>query len=124
MEAVLNGWDFGDLKGFYTEVNRLLAPGITMGRNLDALRDVLRGGLGGPEGPILLVWRNSDKSRRDLGYPETVRMLEERLQRCHASARDSIAAALASARRGAGPTAFDQIVEILRSDPRVDLRLE
>jgi hypothetical protein len=53
-------------------------------------------------------------SQRRLGYDETVRQLELRLQRCHPSNRKSVAEELAQAQAHTGPTVFDWLVEIIR----------
>ena len=48
----LDGARFDDLDGFWDEVERVLIPGKTWGRNLDAFSDVLDGGFGLPAGSI------------------------------------------------------------------------
>lgn len=85
-----------------------------VGRNLDAFNDILRGGFGTPDGGFTLRWLNHEVSQRRLGYDETVRQLELRLQRCHPSNRKSVAAELARAQAHTGPTVFDWLVEIIR----------
>lgn len=47
--------------------------GWQTGRNLDAFNDVLRGGFGVTEyeEPFLLIWHNSEKSRKDLSRAES-----------------------------------------------------
>jgi RNAse (barnase) inhibitor barstar len=109
----IDGARFSTLKGFYDEISRALIPGADWGHNLDAFNDILRGGFGTPEGGFVLRWVNSDVSRQRLGYPETVRQLERRLQRCHPSNRPSVARDLERARRGEGATAFEWLVEII-----------
>ncbi len=110
----LDGARFETLEGFYDEVSRVLIPGADWGRNLDAFNDILRGGFGTPEGGFVLRWVRSGLSRVRLGHAETARQLERRLALCHPSNRDRVAADLARARRGEGPTVFDWLVEILR----------
>ena len=63
-----------------------------IGRNLDAFNDVLRGGFGAfeYEEPIAIVWEHSDKSKSDLGYPETIKWLERKLRQCHPSYISSV----------------------------------
>jgi hypothetical protein len=82
--------------------------------NLDAFNDILRGGFGTPDSGFTLVWRNHDLSRERLGYPETVRQLERRLERCHPANRGEVRAELAEARCERGPTVFDWLLEIIR----------
>jgi RNAse (barnase) inhibitor barstar len=108
----IDGRGFSTLEGFYDEISRVLIPGAEWGHNLDAFNDILRGGFGTPDGGFVLRWVNSDFSRKRLGYQETVRQLETRLQRCHPSNRASVARDLEQARRHEGSTVFDWLVEI------------
>jgi len=109
----IDGTRFSTLEGFYDEVSRILIPGASWGRNLDAFNDILRGGFGTPGAGFILRWTNSKISKEQLGYPETVRQLEVRLQRCHPSNRQHVAAILDAARRKIGPTVFDWLIEII-----------
>jgi RNAse (barnase) inhibitor barstar len=54
---------------FYSEIEKNLCMNFTMGRNLDAFNDVLRGGFEMHEygETINLVWKNSEKSRISIG---------------------------------------------------------
>jgi RNAse (barnase) inhibitor barstar len=123
--VVIDGGRFDTLEGFWDEVSRVLVPGnVSWGRNLDALRDVLRGGFGTPDTPYRLVWRDAAKSRRDLGYGETARQLELRLGRAHPDNHTAIQAELAAARRGEGPTVFDWLRGIFDEADGVELVLE
>lgn len=110
----IDGGCFSTLEGFYEEISRVVIPGADWGHNLDAFNDILRGGFGTPEGGFTLKWRNSQLSQERLGYPETVRQLEKRLNRCHPSNRDSVAADLDAARKHAGSTVFDWLIEIIK----------
>ena len=110
---VIDGSRFSDLDGFAHELSRLL-DGYTWRGNLDALNDVLRGGYGTPDGGWVLSWTSSDVSRAALGHQETARRLERLLPRVHPSNRSDVEARLADARRGEGPTLFDEIVAIIR----------
>lgn len=113
-ELVVDGRDFSTLDGFYEVVGRVLVPGGTWGRNLDAFNDILRGGSGTPDGGFVLRWRCSAESAERLGYAETVLELEHRLLRCYPASRSAVEAELERARRGVGPTVFDWLVEIIR----------
>lgn len=110
----IDGANFSTLEEFYAEITRVLIPGEPWGHNLDAFNDILRGGFGTPDEGFTLRWRNSQLSRERLGYSETVRQLEKRLEECHPTNRPSVRADLERARRGTGPTAFDWLVEIIR----------
>ncbi len=102
-----------DLDGFAAEISRHLVDHTWYG-NLDALNDILRGGFGTPEGGFVLRWLDSSASRRALGHRATAARLEEMLSTCHPVNRDDVGERLAAARRGVGPTLFDELVEIIR----------
>lgn len=95
--VTLNGAAFTDLRGFYREMAQLLAPGREdeIGRNLDALCDLLRGGFGfhdyGEE--LTIVWENYAASRANLGERETLRLMEVMLDsdmghKCHVELKE------------------------------------
>ena len=109
----IDGENFSTLEEFYDEISRVLIPGASWGRNLDAFNDILRGGFGTPDDGFVLRWKNHDVSRRRLAYPETVRQLEKRLERCHPTNRERVRRELDLARAGQGPTVFDWLLEIL-----------
>jgi RNAse (barnase) inhibitor barstar len=112
-EYVLDGTKIGSLEAFYEAISCTLIPGAGWGRNLDAFNDILRGGFGTPEEGFTLRWVHSDIAREQLGYPETVRQLELRLERCHPDNRDDVRRELEKARNGTGPTVFDWLEEII-----------
>lgn len=66
----IDGNNFDDMLTFYDEIERVMTKDLTfsIGRNLDALNDVLRGGFGVHEDePILIQWINYQKSMSNLG---------------------------------------------------------
>ena len=111
---IIDGTRFSTLEEFYEEVGSILIPGHTWGKNLDAFNDILRGGFGTPAGGFVLRWENSEISRQELGYPETVVQLRRKLERCHPTNRESVAARLRDAENGTGPTVFDWLLEIIQ----------
>lgn len=111
----IDGSRFGTLEGFYDEISRVLVPDADWGRNLDAFNDILRGDFGTSDGGFTLRRTNSVLSRTRLSYPETVRQLELRLQKCHPANRERIEQYLDDARRGTGTTVFDWLLEIIRA---------
>ena len=119
----IEGTRFATLEGFFAEVGHVLIPGATWGHNLDAFDDILRGGFGTPREGFTLLWRDAARSRRLLGYPETIRQLERRLARCHPGNRERVAAELARARRGEGPTVFDWLTAIIAEHDDITLEL-
>jgi len=127
----IDGNDFATLEQFYDVVSGTLIPGVDWGRNLDAFNDILRGGFGTPE-RFVSRWLNSRESQERLGYPETVRQLKLRLERCHPSSVPRVHAQLALAEAGRGPTVYDWLLEIIHvhcaggdeSEDGVELLLE
>jgi hypothetical protein len=116
---VLHGLKIRTLEDFWREIGEAVnGPGGYFASNLDAFDDALSGGMGQPEdGRCTFVWEDSAISRAALGYDETVRALEERLSRCHASNRPRVSADLERARARQGPTAFDWLLEAFESGP-------
>lgn len=84
------------------------------GGNLDAFNDVLRGGFGSPEGGFVLRWKNSEASKHNLGYDETISFLERKLETCHPTNIEYVRQDLALARNREGETLFDIICGIIR----------
>ena len=69
-EFIIDGNNFNDLEGFYCEIDKLLTKNLNFktGHNFAAFNDLLRGGFGVfDEGPILIKWKNYEKSKADLG---------------------------------------------------------
>lgn len=131
LQITIDGANFSTLDQFYGEMERLLtrAPGCRIGHNLDALRDLLRGGFGVQQVGLGIdfLWKNAAKSRRDFGYAATVSYWQAALQKCHPANRECVAQRLELARRGEGPTLFDMLTAlILDKNDRYDhtLRLE
>lgn len=119
----IDGSNFSTLEGFAVEFTKQLNLRISWKGNLDAFNDILRGELGTPEEGFILVWKNSSLSRENLGYLETVRQLERKLERCHPSNRELIKAQLEQAKRGKGATVFDWLVEIIEDEAHQDIEL-
>src|ERR1700688_3666347 len=82
MRYQIDGSRSAILEEFYEEVSRVLIPGESWGRNLDAFNDDLRGGFGTPLDGFTVDWKNHALSIQRLGYDETVRQLEIRLGIC------------------------------------------
>ncbi|MHC4266475.1 MAG: barstar family protein [Planctomycetota bacterium] len=66
---IIDGNNFSNMNEFYTEVEKNFCKDFKMGRNLDAFVDVLSGGFGvfEYEENINLIWKNSEKSKNNLG---------------------------------------------------------
>lgn len=110
----IDGADFDDFEGFVSRFSGLLDDFEWHG-SLDAFNDILSGGCGTPAGGFELRWLNSERSRAALGWPATIRWLEETIDRCHPSNVPRLTAQLGAAKRGEGATLFDWIVEIIEA---------
>jgi RNAse (barnase) inhibitor barstar len=110
----INGMDFASLEGFYDAISTKLIPDATWGRNLDAFNDILRGGFGTPREGFVLRWKNTQVSQERLGYPETIRQLQARLDKCHSENRRRVVEELAQAEARQGKTVFEWLVDIIR----------
>ena len=113
----IDGERFSTLEEFYEEIDRVMHLPF-WGHNLDAFNDILRGGFGTPEEGFTFRWKNHDISRQRLGYPETIRQLKLRLERCHPANREKVVAYLADAEQGREQTVFDWLIEIIRKHGR------
>lgn len=125
---VIDGNAFDNMQSFYTEVQNKLTSGLTweIGRNLNAFNDILWGGFGVHEyeEQVCIEWFDSEKSRVDLGYEETVRSYKEVLKNCHPSSVSSVANRLEEALSKQGDTIFDTIIAIIESHREIKLILK
>ena len=111
-QVIIDGNNFSNLEGFFNEIERLLAPNHNWRIHaFNTFDDVLHGGYGfhEPFEELEITWINAAKSRKDLGYEETVRYLESQAGTWLGISSDS--KVLADARNHLGPTLFDRIVE-------------
>lgn len=80
---IINGNNFSDLESFYEEIDRVLTKDLywKTGRNLDAFKDLLRGGFGvyEYEEAVRLIWDNISKSKSDLGLEATKKWYERKI---------------------------------------------
>ena len=123
---VIDGSNFSTYEEFFREITRTLIPGAIDRwlHNLDALNDHLYRGDDKPEGGLVLIWRNSALSKARLGYPETIRRLENNLKICHPTAIPIIQQRIELAKQNKGVTFFDEVIEVIRVHEDVELRLE
>jgi RNAse (barnase) inhibitor barstar len=122
----IDGNNFSTLEEFWEEISRVLIPDVYWGKNLDAFNDILRGGFGTPEEGFILVWKNSSVSKDRLGFDETIRQLEKRLQHCHPTNREYVRLQLEQAKQHKFPTVVEWLIEIIEYEEHsdIDLRLE
>jgi hypothetical protein len=125
----IDGNNFSTVEGFWEEFQRNVlgcTEELMMTYGPDSFDDSLRGDFGTPEGGFVLCWKNHEISRQTLGYPETVRHLTLRLRQHHPN--PWLEERLEDAKRGIGPTLFDEIVDIISShsgdkENPIDLKL-
>ena len=106
---VIDGAKFSSFEEFARYFSEVFLENYQWHGDLNAFNDVLRGGFGTPLGGYIIRWENSELSRQNLGYAETVRWLEKRSSDNH-----FIQQQLQQAKAGRGETLFDTIIEIIR----------
>lgn len=124
---IIDGDNFSNFKGFCKEFsNIVLSRKYKWHGNLDAFNDILFGGFGDIESEerFTIIWRNSAKSKVDLGYSETIVKLNEKLKHCHQSNKKKVIEEIKDAKLNKGPTIFVLIEEIILDNENVTLILE
>lgn len=94
--------------------------------SLDAFNDILFGGFGDieVEEEYTIFWRNSVKSKIDLGYGETIIILNEMLKNCHPSNEEKVIKEIRDAKMNIGSTIFNWVEEIILDNKNITLILE
>ena len=106
----MDGTRIVDLPSFFRVIGEAInGPNGYFGENMHALSDCLRGGMGSPDELWSLRWKNSEASRRALGYEETARRYREWQKTQWLPERD---AWIQDAEQGRGETLFDTILRI------------
>ena len=125
---LLDGNRFSTLQSFYEEVEKKCTKDLSwsIGRNLNALNDVLRGGFGvhDYEEKVQLIWLSSDKSRHDLGWEEMVNYLSVKLTTCHPSNTEAVKIEITKAKNHTDQTLFELIVALIQEHEHIDLLLQ
>ncbi|KOR79302.1 hypothetical protein AM232_13225 [Bacillus sp. FJAT-21352] len=124
---IIDGDKFSNFKGFCKEFSDIVLSGkYKWHGNLDAFNDILFGGFGDIENEeqFTIIWRNSAKSKVDLGYSETIVKLNENLNNCHQSNEEKVIQEIKDAKMNKGPTIFDLIEEIILDNENVTLILK
>lgn len=129
---ILNGNEFSSLEEFAQHFSTVVLTEYRWNGNLDAFNDILRGGFGTPEEGFIIRWKNSAVSHKALGYLETVRQLEKKLEQCHPANKEEVTREIEAAKNQTGPTVFDWLIEIIedhcvggsQADDGVELILE
>ena len=117
--TVINGGHFSDLEGFYNEVSELFMndEDWKVG-TLDGFDDILY------SIDSDITWKNSQKSREDLGYDLTKEFYENKIRIGKPFNVDLIKQKLGDLMDGKGQTLFEILVEIIESHQNITLILD
>lgn len=120
---IVNGNNFLDLQSFYDEVVNVLTEDFAdkFGRNMNAFDDILLGGFGKFEHQenITLIWKDIEKSKKDLGWPETIKYVEGKLKTCHPTNIESVKNDLKLAKEFKGQTLFEIIIAKIKRQKHI-----
>ena len=116
---LINGGHFSDLEGFYEEISHLFLKNEDWKvGTLDGFDDILYGF----EGEI--IWKDSDKSREDLGFELTKKFYENKIRIGKPFNVDLIQQKLGDLMDEKGQTLFEILVEIIESHQNIKLILD
>ncbi|WP_405374494.1 MULTISPECIES: ribonuclease inhibitor [unclassified Microbacterium] len=124
---VIEGSRVDGIAGFYDELNRLFMSDEDwrLGESLDALDDLLYGGIGALDGDadVRVEWADHELSRAALGPSATDAWLSAKLARPDLYRSPTIEAQLTALRQGRGPTYFELVLDVFAGHPQVQLSL-
>ncbi|MFS4474046.1 ribonuclease inhibitor [Chryseobacterium sp. T20] len=124
---VIHGGHFSSLGGFYEEASNVLMKDTDWKvGTLDGFDDILYGGFGVIEGKeeIEIIWKESQKSKEDLGFKATREFYENKIRQGKPFNIELIQQKLDELTEGKGQTLFDILLEIIESHTNITLRLE
>lgn len=123
----IDGAEIHDIASFYDVMNALLMQdeGWDLGPSLDALDDVLYGGIGALRDldEVRFVWTEHEQSRAALGVAATRAWLQEKLDRGAPFDTARITTQLHDLDTGRGTTYFELILEVFAGHRGVRLDL-
>ncbi|WP_080779648.1 ribonuclease inhibitor [Chryseobacterium phocaeense] len=123
----INSGHFSDLPGFYDEVSSVLMKdtGWKVG-TLDGFDDILYGGFGVFENgePIEIIWKESQKSKEDLGFEATCIFYKNKIRQGKPFNTQLIQEKLDDLISGKGQTLFEILIEIIQSHKNITLILD
>lgn len=126
-KIIINGSHFSDPSGFYDEVSSVLMKETDWKiGTLDGLDDILYGGFGVFESgeEIEIIWKESQKSKEDLGLELTRNFYENKIRQGKPFNTELIQQKLDDLLSGKGETLFEILVEIIESHKNITLILE
>lgn len=122
----IEGGAVHDVASSYDEINRVFMADEDwrLGHSLDALDDLLYGGFGAIEGgePVVIIWRDMERSRDALGVETTLASYRAKLARPDIYDRAAIARKIRALERGNGATYFDIVTDIIAAHENISLR--
>ena len=124
---VIHGGHFSSLGGFYEEASRVLMKDLDWKvGTLDGFDDILYGGFGVIEGKeeIEIIWKESQKSKEDLGFKATREFYENKIRQGKPFNTELIQQKLNELIEGKGQTLFEILIEIIKSHTNITLSLE
>lgn len=124
---IINGSHFSDLPGFYDEVSLVLMKDADWKvGTLDGFDDILYGGFGVFEGgeEVEITWKNSQKSKEDLGFETTRSFYENKIRQGKPFNVELIQQKLDELISGKGQTLFEILIEIIESHKNITLILD
>jgi len=123
----IDGSNIDDISSFYEEINRVFMADENwkLGPSLDALNDMLYGAYGAIQGnePVVVVWKNMEKSRATLGLESTTAFYEDKLKHPETYNVELISRQLNALRQGTGPTYFEIVLEMLEGHSNITLEV-
>jgi RNAse (barnase) inhibitor barstar len=123
---VINGGHFSSLDDFYEEVSDVLMKDTNWKvGTLDGFDDILYGGFGVFENneEIEMIWKESEKSKEDLGITATRIFYENKIKQGKPFNIELIQQKRDALIAGKGQTLFDILVEIIQSHQNIVLTL-
>lgn len=124
---VIHGGHFSSLDGFYEEISNVLMKGTDWKvGTLDGFDDILYGGFGIFENKeeIEILWKESQKSKEDLGIKATQQFYENKIKQGKPFNIELIRQKLNDLLEGKGQTLFDIMIEIIESHTNIQLTLD
>lgn len=124
---VIHGGHFSSLHGFYEEASSVLMKDVDWKvGTLDGFNDILYGGFGVFENKeeIEIIWKESKKSKEDLGLAATREFYENKIRQGQPFNIKLIQQKLDDLLDGKGQTLFEILVEIIESHKNIMLILK
>jgi len=127
LKLEIDGNNFHDIDSFYDEINRLTMSNEDwkLGNSLDAFNDLLYGGFGILKDfdQLEIIWKNSEKSRSDLGFETTKNFYQNKFRHPEVFNSQYIQQKLNELESGQGQTYFEILLEIISEHKNINLTL-